>query len=93
MMNYLLMIIASSVTLAVVLAVVLIAYTLFLLAKEVRDDGLCEWSRMSCDDDDYGDYNACSGNSFHNSTDNGECVTSWANFCPYCGKRIKVCKL
>ncbi len=92
-MNYLLMIIASSVTLAVTLAVVLIAYTLLLLAKEIRSDGLCEWSRMSCDEGDYGDYNACNGESFHNSTDNGECMTSWAKFCPFCGKKIRIVKL
>ena len=64
---------------------IMIAFALRLTkdSLEINRNKYCRW--MSTD---LSEYNTYCGNEFHNAED-GNPVTDWAKYCPYCGKEIK----
>lgn len=62
-------------------------YCIRWLIKSDRKNNNCKWSAI--DDYNSGFDSAC-GKEFYCSDESGDCVTEWASYCPFCGKKIKV---
>lgn len=88
-MEFLMSAMTLLVSVAAIGAVGLLVMCLKFAIKESRNNSRCEWKS----EDDYNtNYNTNCGNGFYNSCEDGEHVTKWAKYCPYCGKKIMILK-
>lgn len=56
------------------------------LAAESRVSYTCKFKPL---DDDNAQFETGCGKDFFNAADDGDYVTSWLNYCPYCGGKAK----